>query len=82
MNEAEIVFSTKKNPFYNRKFTSSIGTTYNVEYSSIKKFIATKKLVILISKAKMVYWFPIDALENAELDSFKSFLNEKGIKVK
>ncbi len=63
------------------RFTSSLGTAYTVEYISIKKFINTKDFVILISKAKRVYWFPIDSLDNADLESFKKFLGEKGIKV-
>ena len=66
----------------NFKLTTSIGANYTVEYSNIVKVVNTKKLVVLISKAKMAYWFPIDALENADLDSFKSFLKEKGVKVK
>ena len=64
------------------KFTTSIGANYTVEYSNIVKVVNTKKLVVLISKAKMAYWFPIDSLDNSDLDSFKSFLKEKGIKVK
>ena len=62
--------------------TATTGTEYNVDYSSIVKFTNNKKLVFLRSKARLIYWIPINSLEGGDLDEFKAFLKTKGIKVK
>ncbi|MBQ7965611.1 MAG: hypothetical protein IJ331_05970 [Ruminococcus sp.] len=63
-------------------FTSSNGTKAEVDLSNIKHFEQSKNLVLLISKANLAYWFPIDSFEIGNLEEFKRFLSHKGIRVK
>lgn len=63
------------------RYVSSNGSESTVLYSSIKKLVKTKKLILLTSKAKVVYWFPIDLFEIGNFEEFKQFLKSKGVKV-
>ncbi len=64
------------------EFHLSNGTEYKIQYDSIIRMVHTKKLVMLFSKAKLVYWFPITEIQTGTLEDLKIFLKDKGIKVK
>lgn len=61
--------------------TSSTGAVVKIEYNNVKKAIQTKNLILLVSKASMIYIFRKDSFEVGTKDGFISFLKTKGIKV-
>ena len=52
------------------------------EFSNIKKAIRTKKMILLVTKANLVYIFQKDTFGDRGMDEFLTFLQSKGIKVR
>jgi hypothetical protein len=64
------------------EYTTSTGSVSRVEYDKFKTAIITKNLILLHSKANMIYMFRKDAFEIGTKEEFISFLKSKGIKIK
>ena len=62
--------------------TASTGSVNKIEYEKIKGAVQTKNLIILRSKANLLYIFRKDTFEVGTKDDFIVFLKAKGIKVK
>lgn len=61
--------------------TSSTGGVSKVEFDKIKTAIQTKNLILLHSKANLIYIFAKDAFNIGGKEEFVTFLKTKGIKV-
>lgn len=62
--------------------TASTGSVNQIEYDKIKNAIQTKNLILLRSKANLIYIFNKDTFDVGTKEEFVSFLMSKGIKVK
>ena len=65
------------------RFSSSI-TEKDIElkFSSVKKTYRTKRMLLFLTEAKMIYNLRLDAFTKGTPEEFMLFLNSKGIKVK
>ena len=64
------------------QITASTGEVGKIEYDKIKDAIQTKNMILLRSKAKLVYIFRKDTFEIGTKEDFIAFLKIKGIKIK
>ncbi len=62
--------------------TASTGSVNKVEYDKIRNAVQTKNLILLRTKANLIYIFRKDAFEIGTKEEFVSFLLSKGISVK
>lgn len=62
--------------------TASTGTVNKLEYENIRNVVQTNNLILLRSKANLVYIFQKDAFTIGNAEDFIKFLKDKGIKVK
>lgn len=62
--------------------TASTGAVNKVEFNKIRNAAQTKNLILLRSKANLIYIFRKDTFAKGTKDDFIAFLNTKGIKVK
>ena len=62
--------------------TASTGSVNKLEYDKIRNSVQTKNLILLRSKANLIYIFRKDAFTKGDTESFIKFLNGKGIKIK
>ena len=62
--------------------TASTGAVNKLEYDKIRNSVQTKNLILLRSKANLIYIFRKDAFTKGDTESFIKFLNGKGIKIK
>ena len=62
--------------------TASTGAVNKLEYDSVKKVTRTKNLIMLHSKARLIYIFRKDTFQKGTADEFITFLKGKGIKIK
>ena len=60
--------------------TSSLGDVNTLEYSNIQHVAQTKHLLLLFTKAKLIYILKKDAFTKGNGEDFLAFLKEKGIK--
>ena len=62
--------------------TASTGAVNKLEYDSVKKVTRTRNLIMLHSKARLIYIFRKDTFQKGTADEFITFLKGKGIKIK
>ncbi len=62
--------------------TASTGAINQLEYDRIRNVAQTKNLVLLRSKANLIYIFRKDTFTKGTKDDFIAFLKTKGVKVK
>ena len=62
--------------------TASTGAVNKLEYDKIRNSVQTKNLILLRSKANLIYIFRKDTFTKGNKEDFISFLNGKGIKIK
>ena len=62
--------------------TAATGAVNKLEYDKIRNSVQTKNLILLRSKANLIYIFRKDAFTKGTKDDFISFLKVKGVKVK
>ena len=62
--------------------TASTGTVNKLEYENIRNVVQTNNLILLRSKANLIYIFQKDAFTIGNAEDFIKFLKDKGIKVK
>ena len=62
--------------------TASTGAVNKLEYDKIRSAVKTKNLILLRSKANLIYIFRKDTFSKGTTDEFIAFLTSKGIKVK
>ena len=62
--------------------TASTGGVNQIEFAKIRYAIQTKNMILLRSKANLIYIFRKDTFEIGTKEEFVSFLKEKGITVK
>lgn len=62
--------------------TVSNGAINQLQYDKIKSVTQTKNLVLLRSKAKLIYIFRNDTFTKGNKDEFINFLRNKGVKIK
>jgi len=62
--------------------TASTGAVNKLEYDKIRSAVKTKNLILLRSKANLIYIFRKDTFSKGTKDEFIAFLASKGIKVK
>ena len=62
--------------------TASTGAVNKLEYDKIRSAVKTKNLILLRSKANLIYIFRKDTFFKGTKDEFIAFLASKGIKVK
>ena len=60
----------------------SAGGVSKLEYDKIKNVVQTKNLILLLSKANLMYIFRNDAFTKGNKEDFLLFLKGKGIKIK
>ena len=63
------------------QWTASNGSVNKLEYPNIKYAKKTKKLILLRSKAGLIYIFSRDSFSIGTEDAFLLFLKDKGIKI-
>ena len=61
---------------------SSNGAVNKVEFHNIRSAVQTKNLIILRTKANLLYILRKDSFTNGTKDEFIAFLETKGVKVK
>ncbi len=61
--------------------TASTGSVYKVPYDNIKNCKQTKNLILLYSKANLIYIFRKDTFSKGSANEFIEFLKNKGINV-
>lgn len=61
--------------------TASTGAVNRLEYDKIKNSVQTKNLILLRSKANLIYIFRKDTFTKGDKESFIRFINSKGIKI-
>ncbi len=64
------------------EFSVTSGATNQLQYDMIKKCRETKHLILLRTKAKLVYALPKCAFTKGSADEFKVFIRNKGIKIR
>lgn len=62
--------------------TASTGAVNKIEYCKIRNVVQTKNLILLRSKANLIYIFRKDTFTKGTADEFIRFLKNKGIKIK
>lgn len=62
--------------------TASTGSVYEIEFSKIVRGYQTKNLILLRSKANLIYIFRMDTFTRGTVGEFISFLYQKGIQIK
>ncbi len=62
--------------------TASTGAVNKLEYDKIRNSVQTKNLILLQSKANLIYIFRKDSFTKGDIESFIRFLNGKGVKIK
>ena len=62
--------------------TASTGAVNKLEYYKIRSAVQTKNLILLRSKANLIYIFRKDTFTKGNKEDFISFLNGKGVKIK
>ena len=62
--------------------TASTGAVNKLEYDMIRNSVQTKNLILLRSKANLIYIFRKDTFTKGDKESFIRFLNNKGVKIK
>ena len=62
--------------------TASTGAVNKLEYDKIRNSVQTKNLILLRSKANLIYIFRKDTFTKGDKESFARFLNNKGVKIK
>ncbi len=62
--------------------TASTGAVNRIEYKKIKNAVQTKNLILLRSKANLIFIFDKNTFEIGSKEEFVSFLRARGIKVK
>ena len=62
--------------------TASTGAVNKLEYDKIRNAAQTKNLILLRSKANLIYIFRKDTFTKGTKDDFIAFLKVKGVKVK
>lgn len=62
--------------------TAATGAVNKLGYDKIRYAVQTKNLILLRSKANLIYIFRKDTFTKGTLDDFVTFLRAKGIKVK
>ena len=62
--------------------TASTGAVNKLEYDKIRNSVQTKNLILLRSKANLIYIFRKDTFTKGDKESFIRFLNNKGVKIK
>lgn len=62
--------------------TASTGAVNDLEYANIRYAIQTKNLILLRSKANLLYIFRKDTFTKGDAQSFLAYLNSRGIQVK
>lgn len=62
--------------------TASTGTVNKIEYDKIMRAFQTKNLILLHSKANLIYIFRKDTFEIGTKEEFIAFLGTKGITVR
>ena len=62
--------------------TASTGAVNKLEYNKIRNSVQTKNLILLRSKANLIYIFRKDTFTKGDKESFIRFLNNKGVKIK
>ena len=62
--------------------TASTGAVNKLEYDKIRNSVQTKNLILLRSKANLIYIFRKDTFTKGNKEDFISFLNGKGVKIK
>ena len=62
--------------------TASTGAVNKLEFNKIRSATQTKNLILLRSKANLIYIFRKDTFTKGSKDEFIAFLSAKGIKVK
>lgn len=62
--------------------TASTGAVNKLEYDKIRNAVQTKNLILLRSKANLIYIFRNDTFTKGNKEDFICFLNAKGVKIK
>jgi len=62
--------------------TATTGAVNKLEYDKIRNVVQTKNLILLRSKANLIYIFRKDTFTKGTKDDFIAFLKVKGFKVK
>ena len=62
--------------------TASTGAVNKLEYDKIRKVAQTKNLILLHSKANLIYIFRKDTFTQGNKEDFACFLRRKGVKIK
>ena len=62
--------------------TASTGAVNKLEYDKIRNSVQTKNLILLRSRANLIYIFRKDTFTKGNKEDFISFLNGKGVKIK
>lgn len=62
--------------------TASTGAVNKVEYCKIRNAVQTENLILLLSKANLIYIFRKDTFTKGTKEEFVQFLKNKGIKIK
>ena len=60
---------------------ASTGAVSTLKYENIKKAVQTKNVILLITKARLLYIFKKDGFEIGSADDFISFIESKGISI-
>ena len=61
---------------------ASTGAVNKLKYDKIRNSVQTKNLILLRSKANLIYIFRKDTFTKGDKESFIRFLNNKGVKIK
>lgn len=64
------------------QLNTSGGAVSQIEFSTIKQVMQTKHLILLRTKANLVYIFTKDGFTVGTLEGFTSFLKNKGVRIK
>ena len=62
--------------------TASTGAVNKLEYDKIRNSVQTKNLILLRSRANLIYIFRKDTFTKGNKEDFISILNGKGVKIK
>ena len=62
--------------------TASTGAVNKLEYDKIRNSVQTKNLILLRSKANLIYIFRKDTFTKGNKEDFAHFLRSKGVKIK
>ena len=60
----------------------SNGSQYQIYYDTIKRSYLTQNYILLHSKANILYTFKKEGFSIGDVESFLTFLRNKGIKIK